>query len=86
MEWAAGPYEKYIQIFAECIFGYLPIEILKPFSFIREFTTIKFYINLMTLIRQSSFICLNYQSLNTSSAKRKYFIEHEAKPLITITA
>ena len=51
MEWAAGPYEKYIQIFAECIFGYLPIEILKPFSFIGEFTTITFYINLMTLIR-----------------------------------
>lgn len=86
MEWAAGPYEKYIQIFAECIFGYLPIEILKPFSFIGEFTTITFYINLMTLIRQSSFIRLNYQSLNTSLGKRKYFIEHEARPLITIRA
>lgn len=31
MEWAAGPYEKCIQIFAECIFGHLPIEILNHF-------------------------------------------------------
>lgn len=31
MEWAAGPYEKCIQIFAKCIFGHLPIEILSHF-------------------------------------------------------
>lgn len=31
MEWAAGPHEKCTQIFAECIFGYLPLEILNHF-------------------------------------------------------
>lgn len=69
MEWAAGPYEKCIQIFAKCIFGHFPTEILNHFLFIGEFTTITLDINLTTLIRQSSFICLNYQSLSTSSAK-----------------
>lgn len=66
MEWAAGPYKKNISKYLQNVFLATSYRDIKTISFIGEFTTITFYINLMTLIRQSSFICLNYQSLNTS--------------------